>query len=530
MKDQRKIMLGAICLLWIIVFINMNMVEQTNAWKNHPPSSPEEIPYRPEDFNFIGKSSGTYKKTHYGTHDWIADAALRILYEFDKREDWEWLMHNLNDKNPIWAEYGTQNTHNAVRSYISFLFATQMPDMKKSKAGEDTPFPRKNPLEIDLWKYEGEIISDNRNDLDLWVGQEHKQQYRWIPVHAEIQGNKYYIFITQKDSNHYYDAPTYALKMGKNAVRCLTHKETNQETKIKESWAKPETAACYLAIMSHYIADVSCPAHLLRPQDYYYLEQIDDEHKISVEHHVPPNAFHTSIEKQTGLHTIWDKYNGIPKGYYQSGEFFEIGLYEKISKSVNNIEAISPDRAVFLMAQKAIEISYGHINGKGYGNGYNKKGLYINTDIKNELGSYVVYDSNKRNENSPIVTDGLTFKEYFDMVEELLNWAVYYTACAMKWTLKEANKQNQGDFNPNNWAVIPFEDLHPEATPQKIPKNYKNWKDEHITDAHKQSWFYTQAGMLMTVAAIGSPILIIIYGPNILKTVIEKIKIKKEKY
>ena len=132
------------------------------------------------------------------------------------------------------------------------------------------------------------------------------------------------MFITQKDDNHRYTSPETAWKMGKNAIRCLTNKEGN------ENWAKPEAAAAYLGIMTHYLADVGCPAHVLAPNDYYYLEQIDEHHKVSIENYV----FHTSLESQTGKYTTWDQQKPGPKGYKETqySSFFIInGTYEFVN-------------------------------------------------------------------------------------------------------------------------------------------------------------------------------------------------------
>ncbi len=99
-----------------------------------------QYPKLPSDFVFGGHSdrySMGYDGSHYGTHDWIADASLRSLIDISKNPlfslDWRWLITPdiARNKWPAWkADYGTSGKHEVVRSYISFLYATQMPDTK----------------------------------------------------------------------------------------------------------------------------------------------------------------------------------------------------------------------------------------------------------------------------------------------------------------------------------------------------------------------------------------------------------------
>ncbi len=101
-------------------------------------------PKNPTEYVF-GKSSVPgaqgYDGSHYGTHDWIADAALRTLRDVIKNplffSDWTWLINSdiARNKWPAWkANYLTSsNRHEVIRGYFTFLFATQLPDMKKTE-------------------------------------------------------------------------------------------------------------------------------------------------------------------------------------------------------------------------------------------------------------------------------------------------------------------------------------------------------------------------------------------------------------
>ena len=105
----------------------------TDGYKN--PKNPSEY--------IFGKSNiqgaQGYDGSHYGTHDWIADAALRTLRAEVKNPvfigDWVWLMDSNIARNKWPAGkvnyYTSSNRHERIRGYFTFLFATQMPDMKK---------------------------------------------------------------------------------------------------------------------------------------------------------------------------------------------------------------------------------------------------------------------------------------------------------------------------------------------------------------------------------------------------------------
>lgn len=503
-------------LLVFIIFPSIFMVD-ANAWKNMPVKI-NEVPFGPEDYNFKEYDGwGTYKESHYGTHDWIADAALRLLYE-ENPSDWGWLIHEPSDVNPQWnSAYGTAGKHNAIRSYISFLFATQMPDMSSDKKNE--PIPKKHPVMIsgDINTYEGEIIARNKGDPntgDSWIGTKSRfkqQQYRWIPFHITLEGEKFYLFTTGSGDNYKYLAPSMAKKMGLNAIRCLANSE-----QISQNWAKPEAAACYLGIMTHYLADLSCPAHVLKPtvntktgvsKGYYYLEYRDTEHKVECDHFI--NGFHDSIEYQTEKHTTWDEDKGGPLGYNgKYCDYFFIVDMKRIGKGVKPIPSDkSPALCAIELAQKTIVKSYGHIDGSGYGNGFDKKGLFVNEDVYEKLDkNYVKFDSENRDETESIIPNGLSYKEYFDKVEFILNWGIYYTACAMKWVLEEAKKKNNAEdnLNFNRWVNNPYVGQQ-DADSEAYPKDQSEFEDPDEEEETKklvlEKWFQITA-MAAPIAAL----------------------------
>ncbi|MBD3196892.1 MAG: hypothetical protein GF317_17690 [Candidatus Lokiarchaeota archaeon] len=496
MKKEIKYFIGIMAMIFIIS--SSSVIFDVEAYRNSPDySNKSETPYKPGNYNFDTSSTGTYTKSHYGTHDWIADAALRLLYEFDSSSRWRWLIHDLNDKSPEWNNnYGTAGKHNVVRSYITFLFATQMPDMKKEM--NKNVEPKKHPIKIDLMKNEGEIIQNlQAKGIENWIGQQHKQTFRWIPIHLTSSGENKYKFVTVTDSNHQYKSPLEAEYLARKAIICLTHKERNENTGELENWAKPEAAASYLGSMTHFISDVACPVHILRPSDYYFNEIMDEEHKLYVEHYV--SGWHSSFERKVALYTTWDPIRGTPKGYYKSGEFFVIDLFSKIGKSIHKIPAIPPYLSTILMARKGIEIGFGQIDGNGYDDFKGRRGLYINSKTKRKLPNSKFWDwfPNQRTSTQPIIAEGLSYKDYYDKIELILNWAIYYTACAMKWTMIQVENSTRGDLNYNKWAKKAYDEI-PNPVPNPIP-DWDKLEDE-LSDSHKQSWFYINLGRLIILS------------------------------
>lgn len=264
--------------------------------------------------------------------------------------------------------------------------------------------------------------------------------------------------------------------------------------------------------MTHYIADLACPPHLLPPSGYIDLPQIYNE-PIAANHY--KSGFHSWYENQLGYKTTWNSANGGPLGYYDANQFFTIEMFS-IGVSVNAIPAIPPVAAAIAMAQKGIEISYGHIDGEGYNvpQEYERAGVYLynNYDQKWDWGD----TGKERNSQSQIVSGGLTYKHYYDKVEELLNWGVYYTACALKWTMNEViKKNNYQTIDADKWAKTHYENLDSEAVP--IPNPDKDHINE-VNDAYYDSGFYVTFESMALLA----PTLALVVIPIILGIVVDK--------
>ena len=549
MKHKRYNYKGLLLVLWFVAMIclcsipNMQIAARNNvgdyeqnsntcngtpegSYINAPGSTTvREVPFEPKDYNFYdNQKTGNYEKSHYSTHDWIADAALRLLIKESgslENSDWKWLMQSMTDPSPEWEEtYSDSNQdHNTIRSYISFLFATQMPDMKKT---DDQKIPQIQPEYINLWDNEGEFIADHRHNLGYWIGNTAQQHYRWEV--KDVNDNGDYLLGPVISTSQPTRSHVYAKKMADQALRCLTHKEGD------EIWAKVEAGASYLGSMTHYIADITCPPHLMPRNGIAILDSDNFDSAINVENY--GSGFHNWFEYQTNLYTYWDRRTsyigpyGLEDNIYA---FFGINPVI-IGENGNNIPKKEPQQAVMEAAKSSIDTSFGFVEGKQYAQtGNNKKGVYIDS-LRNYLydDSHPQYwkwtdptkDRDSTNKIVGTADNSLTFIEYYDLVEKLLNYAVWYTACAMKWVMNEVKDKNKEDFDPNKWAETPYIELHPDELPSTPvdPKSKKNSLKPNPYDTRELDIENDyKIGMMMAIMSIGSPILTVVFAPKIIK-------------
>jgi len=215
-----------------------------------------KAPKEPSDFVFGKKGieeDQYYDGSHYGTHDWIADAALRTLRNPIKNPlhfgDWTWLINSdiARNKWPSWKDgYGTPSgAHYTINSYYTFLFATQMPDMKKDD------YPDIQRIKI---SEEGVVIQDFPSP-NMWVGQENKHRYHFNLVKSPAGVYDFFPIYT--------GSATIANLLGKEAIKCISNKKPDENGK-ETSAMQPEGASGWLGSMTHYLADLVVPAHLLK--------------------------------------------------------------------------------------------------------------------------------------------------------------------------------------------------------------------------------------------------------------------------
>jgi hypothetical protein len=141
-------------------------------------------------------------------------------------------------------------------------------------------------------------------------------------------------------------------------------------------------------------------------------------------------------------------------------DFFVIDL-ERIGKTIQSIVPIEPDLAAISLSKTIIEESVGEILGSPF-----PKNLYINKYHNDIIKNWWTWEFSQREKNIEIVPNALTYKGYFDKVEKILIFAIFYTACAMLWVRNKVEEKTK--MNPDKWAEIPF-DKKKEAEPISVP-------------------------------------------------------------
>lgn len=404
-------------------------------------------PYEPSEYKFgssaIPESKG-YDGSHYGTHDWIADAAIRSLRDPIKNplgfSDWSWLLNSkcASNKWPVWKSYSSlTNHHEVIRSYMTFLFGTQMPDMRKSHF----------PQNINILK-EGVLIGNSGEWK--WVGKTDYHSYHFIP---ESIGSESYAFIPENP-----EGPRLMRYFSKEAIKCIGNKVRDEKGIILDAM-QPEGAAGWLGVMTHYFADLVVPAHLLKPNSRVY-----------------HNGYHTWFEKQLASLTKWDKSykaNGGPETKYFSWDISKIGM---TGEWTGFIIPIRPDYALTSLAWHAIEIAYrksGNHQHVIYDGTNDEKarnsGLYINSST--ESWDWKIDLDNNGRLQSP-------HKYFYEKVEKLLIWAGFFTACAMQYILNEGKEESgQEQFSPDfytNRDPEDFKSIVPDDDPQRKLDDFLN--------------------------------------------------------
>ncbi|MEJ2249577.1 MAG: hypothetical protein P8Y70_17895 [Candidatus Lokiarchaeota archaeon] len=405
----------------------------------HPPMLPSE-------YRFIG---GRNEPEHYGSHDWCGDATIRILrnplYNPTGFEDWYWLMNSkvADYHNPKWESIyaNSEAFHRVVRSYISFLFATEMPDAKDSTRCRSFTISQEAATI-------GDISSEGRKGK--WVGQ--TKQHRFFFNIIEKDGENTLTYTPDPANSR---SPEKCYLLAKQAIKCITNSGPNSEGETV-SKMKPEAAAAWLGAMSHFIFDLASPGHLIAENKNIYVKS--------------PRGFHFWFEAQLSSLTLWSgNYAPNLKGpdirYFSADPIFPV------------ITPIRPDIAINTMAYTAIGISYG-INGSYlYDENNLNSGVYINNsnqfwDWKEDLSTGVTPEERWRNSEH---------ENYYKKVQLLLSSAIYYCACAMQWVYNEAEETAEEEIDPNGSAKYPpIDDGHPID-----PKKLGDKKDANIDKARR---------------------------------------------
>jgi hypothetical protein len=379
-------------------------------------------PELPSDYIFGAPSdneSKGYDGSHYGTHDWLADASLRSLIDASKNPlfylDWRWLITPdiARNKWPAWkADYGgTSGKHEVVRSYISYLYATQMPD---TKITPELHIPQ-----------EGVTIKDMDGYGKKWIGQKTKHIFQF-----EIIGNGVYEFCPVNTPN------LNKIKLvSEEAIKCIGKTQKDEDNNIISSM-QPEGAAIWLGAMTHYIADMVSPAHLLMESKF--------------KHVYSSSYYHNWFENNLASVTKWDKAYKARGGPEQGNFSYD---YKKVTLAP--IIPIKPDIATTLMAITTIKTAYrtdGRHQHIPLSNNNNleaeNSGLFIN---ETELNPNIYWDW--KIDLGNIGRSNSIHRYFYDKVEHLLCWATYYTACAMQYCYNEGKEKNNNDVLNTDYFV-----------------------------------------------------------------------------
>ena len=190
-----------------------------------------------------------------------------------------------------------------------------MPDMEKIKG---------HPQRVIISK-EGIVIEDfhpKTEKINKWVGQYRQHSFRFQVITSDGTCSFAPIKIT---------AATKIKQLGEAAKKCIGNTVKEGED-IYKSAMQPEGAAGWLGAMTHYIADLVVPAHLLEPNEEIY-----------------NHNYHTWFENQLASLTKWDKAykaNGGPETTYFTWDIGKIG-------KTGQIIPLPPDIALTSMALNA---------------------------------------------------------------------------------------------------------------------------------------------------------------------------------
>ncbi|MFW9872960.1 MAG: zinc dependent phospholipase C family protein [Candidatus Thorarchaeota archaeon] len=193
---------------------------------------------------------------------------------------------------------------------------------------------------------------------------------------------------------------------------------------LKKPNYKRASPAFFLGALTHYIADLSFPPHIYRPYDKYFRPWMNDQ--------------------------VSDK--TIIEDYYQNGmnRFFYINLeeilgYTPVCLNIYDLFTIDPN-------EKYGEVIYFIAEMMRFTTLLN---LEVKFNLQVEDGSWNVnklhdfFISHGEFEFAEVGRHNVEYVEFFDRIEELLNWAVYWTAAALKICLDLAEeKEDDPDKKP----------------------------------------------------------------------------------
>jgi hypothetical protein len=268
-------------------------------------------------------------------------------------------------------------------------------------------------------------------------------KYLWL---SDLNRRDFYAYLLGTEYPDYGIAPLINLDCGRSTQikndfdKSESHKFKNcgnfirkRESKVYEALQKRnkdnepdpwhETAAFYIGAITHYIAEQSNPHHASDIGTKRYHQWIEDQVSIytTLEAFYESGFFNVNLEKILGWSPIFDGIKSLPP-YQAMNQLALISTYNKETFFNGEIENGSQSAQYFYDF-------YSVDCGNGYG--------CWNTEFE-----YYGRDGSNLPPNLSYLAEN--FVEFFDRIEELLNWAVYFTASAIKYVLKDFS----GQFTP----------------------------------------------------------------------------------
>ncbi len=278
-KKYKRPILLAILLITIILPISLVFRHSSNAkgFRNSPYRGSRTLTNERIVAGYCFTTDGNYNS--YGTHDWIADSAVRLIMlngDYRKYVS-QWLFQSyssadyaenaapfkdwVDGKKSVGDHYAyftndqnnfprmTDETYLKARRYVYFLHGTRYPDWDGKKV-----FSNNGHIKA-------EYVSDH---TAAWIGNKGPGQHSFYFKYEKTgsyQGEDVGYFIPSDT-----EAADYALQAAGDAIYYLKFEKTvgegEQAVTIK---GKFESAALCLGGMAHYIADVAHPSHVTIP-------------------------------------------------------------------------------------------------------------------------------------------------------------------------------------------------------------------------------------------------------------------------
>ena len=186
-----------------------------------------------------------------------------------------------------------------------------------------------------------------------------------------------------------------------------------------------EATAFYLGLIAHYIGDLALAPHILRPYD---------------------GSFDSCLSHDASKVTTLEDYN-----LNSNNRFFTIDLFDKIGYTPDKLYIL--DLFKFLENEKHSEIVYfisemmtftTLLNLEVDFNLEESNGMWSTQNLYNffiEKNNFRFHEVERNDEE---------FQPYFDRIEDLLNWGVYWTAAALKICLDQWDGKKSPDDDSSN--------------------------------------------------------------------------------